>query len=129
MPTKPTRREFIQSSTVAVTATMATAGTLSAQTKKGVLVLIEAKAASGRREELRSFLLGNMHEIVAAEGCQSARCHEKSDDPNVLLFVEYWDTRASYEKYLAWRYQRGDHARMASMMDGEVSVRFYDVIA
>jgi quinol monooxygenase YgiN len=83
----------------------------------------------GKREELRAFLLGNMHEILAAEGCQSVRFHANAEDPNVLLFVEYWDARASYDKYLAWRFQRGDHARMISMMNGEVSVRTFDVLA
>ena len=34
-----------------------------------VLVLVEVKVNPGRREELRTLLQGNMHEITAAEGC------------------------------------------------------------
>jgi quinol monooxygenase YgiN len=129
MRPKSTRRQFIEKSSVAVAAAVVSAPTLGAQAKKGVLVLIEAKAAPGKRAELQAFLLGNMHEIVAAEGNQSVRFHANNADPNVLLFVEYWDARASYEKYLAWRYQKGDHARMISMMDGEVNVRMFDILA
>ena len=129
MRPKSTRRQFIEKSSVAVAAAVVSAPALGAQAKKGVLVLIEARAAAGKREELQAFLLGNMHEIVAADGCQSVRFHVNNADPNVLLVVEYWDARASYEKYLAWRYQKGDHARMISMMDGEVNVRMFDILA
>ena len=94
-----------------------------------VLVLVEVKVNPGRREELRTLLQGNMHEITAAEGCEGVRIHANLEDPNILLFVEYWNTRTSYEKYRAWRYQRGDHARMVSMMDGEVSVRVFEILA
>jgi len=94
-----------------------------------VLVLVEAKAKPDQRSGLSKFLLGNMHEIAEAQGCESVRFHENQDDQNILLFVEYWDERASYERYLAWRYERGDHARMVSMMDGEVSVRIFDILA
>jgi quinol monooxygenase YgiN len=94
-----------------------------------VLVLVEARAASGKRDELRDFLISNMHEIKAASGCESVRFHVNADDSNVLLFAKYWDSRESYKTYLAWRYQRGDHARMVSMMDGEVNVRVFDILA
>jgi quinol monooxygenase YgiN len=129
VPLKSTRRAFVRSTGAALTAVLATSHTVRAQANQGVLVIIEATAAPGKRDELRAFLLGNMHEILAAEGCQSVRFHASADDPNVLLFVEYWDARASYDKYLAWRYERGDHARMIAMMTGEVSVRTFDVLA
>ncbi|HEU0073154.1 MAG TPA: antibiotic biosynthesis monooxygenase [Dehalococcoidia bacterium] len=94
-----------------------------------VLVLIEARAKPEMRDELRAFLQGNMHEISSSPGNESVAFHSQFDDPNVLLFVEYWDNRESYDKYLAWRYERGDHARMVAMMDGEVSVRVFDILA
>lgn len=129
MPNTPGRRAFIQATGAAATAAMVTTANLSAQPKPSVLILVEAKAAAGKREELKALLLGNMHEIVEADGCQSVRFHISGDDPDVLLFVEYWDTRASYDKYLAWRYAKGDHARMVALMDGEVSVRAFEAVA
>jgi quinol monooxygenase YgiN len=92
-------------------------------------VIVEAKAKPESRDDLRSFLQGNMHEIADAAGCEGVRFHQSIDDPNILLFVEYWDARESYQKYLAWRYERGDHARMVSMMDGEVSVRVFEILS
>jgi len=43
------------------------------------------------------------------------------------MFIERWTSRERYEKYRAWRAERGDHATLASMLVGPLMVRVFEV--
>ncbi len=42
-----------------------------------------------------------------------------------MVFVEDWDSREQYEKYLAWRTERGDLEKLMGWLSGEPSIRYY----
>jgi quinol monooxygenase YgiN len=48
------------------------------------------------------------------------------DDPQSFVIVETWETRQKYEAYLAWRTERGDMDNLATLLDGEPSIRYLD---
>ncbi len=43
-----------------------------------------------------------------------------------MVFVEDWDSRQQYEKYLAWRVERGDIEKLMGWLGGEPSIRYYE---
>ena len=42
------------------------------------------------------------------------------------MIVEQWDTRAAYERYLAWRTDRGDLNALGAMPASEPRIRYFD---
>ena len=56
-----------------------------------------------------------------------SRVHSGGDTPNFLV-VETWETREKYEKYFAWRTERGDIENMQPLLEGDLSLRFFDRI-
>ena len=62
----------------------------------------------------------------AFDGCQTLYCIQNQEDPEVVLIVEQWDSRQHYERYLAWRAERGDMEVFGAMMAGPPNIRFFD---
>ncbi len=48
------------------------------------------------------------------------------DDPDNLVLVETWESRAHYEKYLAWRREAGTSDRLYRAVMGRPTIRFFD---
>jgi hypothetical protein len=42
------------------------------------------------------------------------------------VFVESWDSKEQYEKYLGWRTERGDIDKLVGWMAGPPSIRHFD---
>jgi quinol monooxygenase YgiN len=57
---------------------------------------------------------------------QTLYCIQNQEDPEVVLIVEQWDSRQHYERYLAWRAERGDMEIFGAMMAGPPNIRFFD---
>lgn len=64
----------------------------------------------------------------ARAGCVSVSVTRNQDDPNNFACVELWDRRAHYEQYFAWRDQTGVLRELATLVDGEASFRFFDIV-
>ena len=47
------------------------------------------------------------------------------DDPAKMMIVEQWDSREQYEKYLAWRTERGDVEVLESLWESP-TWRYFD---
>ena len=92
------------------------------------LVHIEFRA----REESIDKMLGWLREILpdtrGRDGCVSVSVTRNQDDPLNFAFVELWDSRAHYERYFAWREETGVLEELATMVDGEASFRFFDIV-
>lgn len=91
-----------------------------------VLVLVEGTV----RPEAMNDMMALMREILpdtrAYDGCQEVKVHTNLDTPNDLALVEYWDSRAHYEKYLAWRAETGVLDKIGSMLSGAPSIRYFE---
>ena len=62
------------------------------------------------------------------DGCIDVYPAKNLDDGQNFVVVETWESREKYEKYFAWRTERGEIEMMESMMEGELSLRFFDRI-
>jgi quinol monooxygenase YgiN len=49
-------------------------------------------------------------------GCRSVRIMKNKTDPNQLIFIEEWDSEADYQKYIAWRTERGEMDGLAAAL-------------
>ena len=91
-----------------------------------VLVLLEMKMKPEHVDDLTDFLKSELHATRAFDGCNGLTFHRNQDDPNTMIAVEDWDSRQQYEKYLAWRTDRGDFEKLTAFMEGDPSIRYFD---
>lgn len=91
------------------------------------LVALECKARSDSVDTLIGFMQKHLPDTRNFEGCQDITAYLGEDGLSVIM-VEHWDTKAHYEKYLAWRQETGVFADLGAMLDGEPSIRFFEPI-
>ena len=89
-------------------------------------IILEFRAKSNCIEASRDFLRRVLPDTRGYTGCISIVVVQNQDDPASFMIVEQWDSRAHYEKYLAWRTESGVMNEFAAMMQGEPSIRFFD---
>ena len=51
--------------------------------------------------------------------------HRNLDDPANVVLVERWESRALYDKYLAWREETGVLGQIGALLEDPPSIRFY----
>ncbi|MSQ67637.1 MAG: antibiotic biosynthesis monooxygenase [Gammaproteobacteria bacterium] len=92
------------------------------------MVHIEFQARPAAIAEMLGGLRRILPDTRAREGCVSVSVTRTQDDPNNFAFVELWDSRAHYERYFAWREETGISQELATLVDGEASFRFFDLV-
>ena len=92
-----------------------------------IVVIIDMKTKPEQAALLKDFLQKGLADIRGFDGCLSAALHVNQDDAANLMFIERWTSREHYEKYRAWRAERGDHTTLASMLVGPLVVRAFEV--
>jgi len=60
-------------------------------------------------------LPGLIRESSQFPGFRSMRVVQHKDDPARLLLIELWDSEIAYNRYIAWRTERGDMERLAQL--------------
>ena len=93
----------------------------------GTLVQLEGNVKSGRAAELEEFLRLRLPETRAYDGCQEIIGY-LSEDKTTAVFVEQWDSKSHYEKYLAWREETGVLADLTDFFEGPPTIRFFDAM-
>jgi quinol monooxygenase YgiN len=93
-----------------------------------VRVVIEYRTKPGRAEELTSRLGGVLPDVLKQEGCEGVWILRNQDDPTNVVTLSQWATRGHYERYLAWRTQRGDRRSFEEMLTGPMVIRYYDEV-
>jgi quinol monooxygenase YgiN len=92
-----------------------------------IMVLLEGKVKAEKVDSLKAALPKLFPVTRAYEGCHGITAYIKGDD-RTLVFVEYWETKALYERYLAWRTETGVIAELVSMLEAPPSIRYFDQI-
>ena len=89
-------------------------------------VILEFKAKKDAIEGIRSFLREILPDTRGYDGCVGLNITQNQDDPTAFAVVEQWNTRKQYEAYLQWRINSGVMDKLAAMMDGAPSIRFFN---
>ena len=90
-----------------------------------VTVVVELPAQPDRTEEMTAFIGSVLPGTREFAGCRRVSLHANEEDPNQVVLLEEWDSRASHEQYLAWRTERGDFPKVIDMLAGPPSIRYF----
>lgn len=91
-----------------------------------ILVILECTTNPANTKDLTDFLRDELHHTRSFDGCNSITIHTNQEDPNNFAFIEDWDSKEQYEKYLGWRTERGDIDKLVGWMAGPPSIRHFD---
>jgi quinol monooxygenase YgiN len=89
-------------------------------------VILEIKVKPESIDATRKWFRSVLPDTRAYDGFVTLHMAQNQDNPAELMIVEQWDTRAAYEKYLAWRGERGDMNALGAMLAGEPRIRFFN---
>ncbi|MCY4488738.1 MAG: antibiotic biosynthesis monooxygenase [Deltaproteobacteria bacterium] len=92
-----------------------------------VRVVVEANAKPGTGNDLVTFFKSILAETRAHDGCTSVDALQNCDNADNVLLAATWETRAQYEKYLAWQRERGVSAKLIDHLAETPTIRFFDV--
>jgi quinol monooxygenase YgiN len=63
------------------------------------------------------------------EGCESLQLTVNQDDPDNMVILMLWRSRADYDTYRAWREASGDVKSLAEATTSGLSTRFFDIMS
>ncbi len=93
-----------------------------------VLVLLEAKVKPEDISNMKSYMAEILPDTRAYDGCQGIDVYFNTEDTSSMLGVEHWNSRAHYEKYIAWRTETGVMDKIGTMLTGPPSIRYFERI-
>ncbi|WP_306355795.1 MULTISPECIES: putative quinol monooxygenase [unclassified Nocardia] len=89
---------------------------------------IDMVTTPDRFDEFRDFLAKHLPSTRTFPGNISVEVARNQEEPDRVLLVEKWRSRADFDAYLAWRQESGVLAELAAFADGEVRFGFHDQI-
>jgi quinol monooxygenase YgiN len=89
-----------------------------------IVVLLEGRVKEGSADALEKILTAIFPGTRSYEGCGGITAAFDAERKTVL-FVEHWDSRSHYEKYIGWRKETGVLGDILAQLDGEPSIRFF----
>jgi quinol monooxygenase YgiN len=84
------------------------------------------KCQPGMGEVLLAAFTDSLGDTRAFEGCQSVETFVDADNPDTVLLVEDWDSRAHQEAYLAWRIESGMIEMLAPVLAEPLEMRYLE---
>ena len=77
-------------------------------------------------EQVEKEMRENFSDSRAFDGCENLNAYRDQDSPTSIVLYQQWESKAKYEKYLAWRTESGFFARLAENLSGPPSIHYYD---
>ncbi len=91
-----------------------------------ITTVLEIPATDGKADELIAILRQNLGDTRARQGCESVTVHRDQGNPNAIVLIERWATRADDEAYREWRAGPGAIKALGGLVAGAPSVRYFD---
>ena len=91
-----------------------------------VMIIFETRTKSKEISNMKSYLDEILPDTRAYDGCQSLDVYFNTEDTGNMVMVEFWDSRAHYEKYLNWRTETGVMDKVGAMLAEPPSIRYFD---
>ena len=89
-------------------------------------VILEVKVKKEHADGMAEGFKDLFPDTRSFDGCIELYATRNQDDPQNFVIVETWETRQKYETYFAWRTERGDIDNLSTMLEGELSLRYFD---
>src|ERR1700742_3585913 len=84
------------------------------RTTMTLVVVFEFQVKPDAIEATKAFLRQTLPETRRYAGCESVEVYNQTDDPAVFVFLENWQSREHYDKYMAWRVETGTLSAFAA---------------
>lgn len=91
-------------------------------------VIFSLKVNPENREELLSIFAAILPDTRSYPGCQGVVVSSNEDDIHNIVLLEKWDKRSDHESYLAWRTERGEIEKLASLLSAPPSITYLATI-
>ncbi len=92
-----------------------------------VMVLLELTAKEGGGDGVVGAFREILPDTRKYDGFVDIVVHQNQDNKDNLVVIEKWETKAAYEKYLAWRTETGVIGQLVSACVGPPSIRYFDI--
>ena len=92
-----------------------------------VTIILEIQAKKGTGNDFLAMMKGILPETRSYDGCIGLNVYQNQDDSDVMVLVENFESKAHYEKYLAWREETGVLQQLGAALEGPPSIRFFDL--
>ncbi len=92
-----------------------------------ILVQLEANAKPECVSKMSGALAGLFPETRAYDGCIDITAY-LNEDGHTFIFVEHWETKEQYGKYLAWREETGVLATLGSFLQEPPTIRYFEAV-
>jgi len=93
----------------------------------GVLVQLEANAKPDCVDVMTDMIRKRFPETRAFDGCNEITAY-LNEDGHTFVFVEQWETKQQYEKYLSWREETGVLAQLGALLQEPPNIRFFNAV-
>ena len=90
-----------------------------------IMVLVELTLKAEGFDQ-RDVILSVLPDTVAYEGCLGLDAYSNKEESK-LIFVEKWENRGSYDKYIAWRMEESGETLQKLLAEDRLSVSFNDL--
>ena len=91
-----------------------------------VVVVLDVTAKAGTGSQLLALFRRILPDTRARKGFQAIEVSVNLDNPDNLILIERWDSRADYEAYLGWRKERGDLDNLGAALAGPPAIRYFE---
>jgi len=88
-----------------------------------VTVIVEATAKNN--DEFDALMRSILGDTRAFDGCKGITVQRNMEESANVLLVEQWESRAHYDKYLAWREETGVLGKIVDLLEGPPNIRYY----
>lgn len=88
-------------------------------------VIVNFQSKPGRRDDLIEFLSGVQDGAISA-GCKSIAVLRVQDTEDGVVEVEYWESRAAHEKFVAAAVEAGAFAPFDDLLAGPFAIQYLD---
>lgn len=89
-------------------------------------VVLELTAVDGKADELLAVFRKILPDTRARQGCEFVTVHRDQENPNQIVLIERWATRADDDAYRAWRAGDGKVTEMAGLVAAAPVIRYFD---
>ena len=84
------------------------------------MVCVDLKPGAGGCQPILDFIGSILHETRAFDGCEDIRVYVEGES---ILFIEYWESAAHFQRYLDWRTETGVLAKLLEMLAEPLVIR------
>ena len=92
-----------------------------------VLVNLQLKIKPEVRDEFITWFHSVLPDTRSYDGCSEVNACDLLGDGNAVEVISRWESKAHYDKYLAWREEDGTLETLANYLAADPEFRFLEV--